>query len=45
VRHQEVKQYKEEWKLVMCRLARVASNVINVSEMHGKYNLNEADPN
>lgn len=41
MRHQEVKQHKEEWKLVMRKLAIIASIVINVSKMCEKYNLNE----
>jgi len=36
----EVKQCKEECKLVMRKLARVASIVVNV---YGKHNLNEGD--
>jgi hypothetical protein len=43
VRHQEVKQCKEEWKLVMRKLERVASIIVNVGEICGKYNLKEED--
>jgi hypothetical protein len=43
VRHQEVKQCKEECKLVMLKLARIAAIIIKVGEMCRKYNLNEED--
>ncbi|KAH9033003.1 hypothetical protein EDB85DRAFT_1157503 [Lactarius pseudohatsudake] len=39
----EVKQYKEECELVMRKLARVASIVVNVGEMCRKHNLKEED--
>ncbi len=39
-----MKQYKEECELVMYKLARVASIVVNVGERCGKHNLNEDLP-
>ena len=43
MRHQEVKQCKEEWKLVTRKLDRVARIIVNVGEMCGKHNLKEED--
>ena len=40
VRLQEVKQYKEECKIVMHKLARIAKIVVDLCE---KYNLSEED--
>ncbi|KAI9453850.1 hypothetical protein BJY52DRAFT_1189308 [Lactarius psammicola] len=39
----EVKQYKEECKVVMRKLARVARIVVNVSELCEMHNLSEED--
>ncbi|KAH9051392.1 hypothetical protein EDB83DRAFT_1309398 [Lactarius deliciosus] len=39
----EVKQYKDECELVMRKLARVASIIVNVGEMCRKHNLKEED--
>ncbi|KAI0294129.1 hypothetical protein B0F90DRAFT_1670590 [Multifurca ochricompacta] len=39
----EVKQHKEEWDIVMRKLGRVASLVVNVGESCQKYNLEEKD--
>ncbi|KAI9439180.1 hypothetical protein H4582DRAFT_121855 [Lactarius indigo] len=39
----EVQQYKEECELVMRKLARVASIVVNVGELCRKHNLKEED--
>jgi hypothetical protein len=38
-----VKQYKEESKNVMHKLARIANVVINVGKSCEKYNLSESD--
>ena len=38
-----MKQYQEEWKLVMRKLTRVASVIVNVGDMCGKHNLDEED--
>jgi hypothetical protein len=43
VRDQEVKQCKEERKLMMRKLDRVARIIVNVGEMCGKHNLKEED--
>ncbi|KAI0297526.1 hypothetical protein B0F90DRAFT_897521 [Multifurca ochricompacta] len=40
---QEVKQHKEEWDIVMRKLARVAGLVVNVGESCQKYDLKESD--
>lgn len=40
---QEVKQYKEEWKLVMRKLSRVANVIVNIGEICEKHNLYEED--
>ena len=40
MRLQEVKQYKEECKIVMLKLARIAKIVVDLCE---KYNLSEED--
>jgi hypothetical protein len=40
VRFQEVKQYKEECKIVIHKLARIAKIIVNLCE---EYNLSEED--
>ena len=38
-----MKQYKEECKIVMRKLARIASVVVNVGKSCERYNLNEGE--
>ncbi|KAH9177057.1 hypothetical protein EDB89DRAFT_1937858, partial [Lactarius sanguifluus] len=40
---EEVKQYKEECKILTRKLVRVASIVVNVGELCKRHNLNEGD--
>lgn len=41
LRQQEVKQYKEEWGVVMVKLEQVAGLVDNIGTFCGKYDLEE----
>jgi predicted transcriptional regulator len=41
--YQEVKQYKEEWGIVMQKLANVGSVLVDVGEMCRKHDLKEEE--
>jgi hypothetical protein len=41
--HQEVKQYKEEWGVVMQKLENVGSVLVDVGEMCRKHDLKEEE--
>lgn len=43
MRHQEVKQCKEECKIVMRKLDRIARIVVNVGKSCERYSLNKRD--